>query len=81
MKQTLLLIAVLFRAFDLGFTANGPLPTKQILHDFRVNSSAATTAKIPPALQRPVLSKVFRKYLTDSNKCNPRFEGDLRGSA
>jgi hypothetical protein len=30
--------------------------------------------RIPRETQKNVLSKVFRKYLTDENKCNPNFE-------
>lgn len=42
---------------------------RQILFDFRTEDDA-THAKIAPATQRMVLSKVFRKYLTDANRCN-----------
>jgi len=31
-------------------------------------------APVSPATQRMVLSKVFRKYLTDANRCNSHFE-------
>lgn len=47
---------------------------RQVLFDFRVDDEA-TPVKIAPATQRMVLSKVFRKYLTDPNRCN--FQGDL----
>jgi hypothetical protein len=46
---------------------------KQILHDFRVPQTS-DTPKIPLATQRNVLSKVFRRYLTDESKCNPQFD-------
>jgi len=75
MKQTLLLVSILL-ALSLSVYGQRTAATKQILHDFR-GDSAATATKIPAATQRLVLSKVFRKYLTDGNKCNPRFEGDL----
>jgi hypothetical protein len=42
---------------------------RQVLFDFRVDD-ASTPAKIAPATQKMVLSKVFRRYLTDANKCN-----------
>jgi hypothetical protein len=42
---------------------------RQVLFDFRVEDETKE-AKIAPATQRMVLSKVFRKYLTDANKCN-----------
>jgi len=46
---------------------------KQILFDFRV-AQTSDTPKIPLATQRNVLTKVFRKYLTDESKCNPKFD-------
>ena len=46
---------------------------RQVLFDFRVNHEIAPN-KIAPATQRMVLSKVFRKYLTDANRCNSHFE-------
>jgi len=46
---------------------------KQILFDFRVERTSAPT-KIPLGTQRTVLSRVFRKYLTDEAKCNPQFD-------
>ncbi len=45
----------------------------QILVDFRVARTNAPP-KIPLATQQAVLSKVFRKYLTDEIKCNPQFD-------
>jgi hypothetical protein len=42
---------------------------RQVLLDFRKDSTAVLTT-IPPATQRMVLSKVFRRYLTDESKCN-----------
>ena len=52
-----------------------PLPKKpqQVLFDFRVERTSAPPG-IPIATQRSVLSKVFRKYLTDESKCNPKFD-------
>ena len=46
---------------------------RQLLFDFRVNHEIAPS-KITPATQHMVLSKVFRKYLTDANRCNSHFE-------
>lgn len=51
---------------------------RQILLDFRSDTSMAT-AKISAATQRNVLTKVFRRYLTDESKCNSQF--DASGSA
>src|SRR5215213_6563242 len=42
---------------------------RQVLFDFRVEDES-TPAKITPATQRMVLTKVFRRYLIDTNKCN-----------
>ena len=42
---------------------------RQVLFDFRVDDES-TPAKIAPATQKMVLTKVFRRYLTDANKCN-----------
>jgi hypothetical protein len=46
---------------------------RQVLFDFRVENEV-TPVKIAPATQKMVLSKVFRKYLTDANRCN--FQGN-----
>jgi hypothetical protein len=45
---------------------------RQVLLDFRAERKAAPSA-IPAATQKNVLSKVFRKYLTDDSKCNSQF--------
>ncbi len=42
---------------------------RQVLFDFRTEDEV-TPVKIAPATQRMVLSRVFRRYLTDSNRCN-----------
>ena len=46
---------------------------RQVLFDFRV-ADETKEPKIAPATQKMVLTKVFRRYLTDANKCN--FQGD-----
>ena len=46
---------------------------RQILADFRVDRPMSPV-KIPLATQRSVLSKVFRRYLTDENKCSSQFD-------
>lgn len=46
---------------------------RQLLFDFRVDR-ATSPPKISLATRRTVLSKVFRKYLTDPGKCNPQFD-------
>ncbi|MGH9967285.1 MAG: hypothetical protein ACREBG_05560 [Pyrinomonadaceae bacterium] len=54
-------------------TTPAPPKPKQILFDFRVERRSVPQ-KIPLGTQRTVLSKVFRKYLTDEAKCNPQFD-------
>lgn len=49
-----------------------PAP-KNILFDFR-NERTGAPPRIPLATQKYVISKVFRRYLTDENKCNPDFD-------
>lgn len=42
---------------------------RQVLFDFRVND-VSTPFKVARATERMVLSKLFRKFLTDANRCN-----------
>lgn len=72
MKTIILCLALL----SLVGAAQKPALQKdrQVLFDFRVEDEV-TPAKIAPATQRMVLTKVFRKYLTDANRCN--FQGEL----
>lgn len=51
---------------------------RQVLLDFRLVRNTAD-GKISVATQRTVLSKVFRKYLTDERRCNSQF--DASGSS
>lgn len=46
---------------------------RQVLFDFRKERNAAAP-KISAATQRAVLSKLFRRYLTEQNRCNPNFD-------
>jgi hypothetical protein len=66
MKTIIFLLALISLA-----VAQKPMMQKdrQVLFDFRVDDES-TPAKIAPATQKMVLTKVFRRYLTDSNKCN-----------
>src|SRR6476469_9033839 len=66
----LLLLLMLTTAF-----AHRPATPKQVLVDFRQDETK-TAPKITPATQKFVLSRVFRKYLTDDHKCNPNFDGN-----
>src|SRR5215207_11642038 len=47
---------------------------QQVLFDFRVENEA-TSPKITPVTERMVLSTVFRRYLTDANRCKSEFPG------
>ena len=73
MKTIFLLLA--FVAFVTVAAAQNPTPPKnrELLLDFRVDRKISD-ARIPAATQRNVLSKVFRRYLTDSNRCNSEFD-------
>ncbi|HKU72827.1 MAG TPA: hypothetical protein VJR02_02815 [Pyrinomonadaceae bacterium] len=46
---------------------------RQVLLDFRADRNIPDV-RIPAATQRNVLSKVFRRYLTDSNRCNTEID-------
>jgi hypothetical protein len=46
---------------------------RQVLQDFRIDRKL-NDVRIPAATQRSVLSKVFRRYLTDSNRCNSEID-------
>lgn len=48
--------------------------SKQVLFDFR-QDRAEKSVRITAATQRMVLSKVFRRYLSDENKCSQNFAG------
>jgi hypothetical protein len=48
--------------------------TRELLFDFR-KDSPANEVRIPAATQRSVLTKVFRRYLTDQDKCRSDFAG------
>lgn len=70
MKTIFLLLA--FVAFVGGAAAQqNPILQKerQVLLDFRIDRKFSDV-RIPAATQRSILSKVFRRYLTDSNRCN-----------
>jgi len=59
------------------FTVVAQNPTlqkdRQVLLDFRVDRKISDV-KITAATQRSVLSKVFRRYLTDASRCNAEFD-------
>ena len=68
--KTIPLLLVLFLAVNV--CAQTVKPT--VLFDFR-KDHVNTHAKISAATQRDVLSKVFRRYLTDANRCKSNFDG------
>ena len=53
--------------------AKTPPPQRTVLFDFR-NERANQSPKISAATQRNVLSKVFRRYLSDANRCQSNFD-------
>ena len=71
-----LVLFVLSSAVLLGQKQQQPVIQKgrQVLFDFRQDRTGKP-APITPAMQRLVLSKVFRKYLADENKCGQDFAG------
>ena len=65
--KTLLLLLLAFTPFWQR------QPPRQVLYDFRIEN-VRRLQKISPAIQRDVLSKVFRRYLTDPNRCKAEFD-------
>ena len=57
--------------FAVSAFAQRPKPT--ILFDFR-NNETHPPPKISAATQREVLSRVFRRYLNDANRCKSNFD-------
>ena len=77
MRLTQVCLVLLIAAAGANIQAQqtaGPAAKKigQVLMDFRVNQPV-TSPRIPAATQRTVFSKMFRRYLTDENKCNRDF--------
>ena len=80
-----LMFLILSSAVSLAQRPQQPAMQKdrQVLFDFR-NERTDKSPRIPLATQRMVLSKVFRRYLTDENKCRNDFQpsrDDYLGSA
>ncbi|HLM23534.1 MAG TPA: hypothetical protein VK274_00695 [Pyrinomonadaceae bacterium] len=69
MKPIIFLLIVV--SLTVGQT--GLRKDRQLLVDFR-NDHDSTPFKISQATQRTVLSKVFRRYLTDQNQCKAGFD-------
>lgn len=51
----------------------GAQKNPQVLVDFRVTDNSVPM-KYAPLIQRAVLPKVFKKYLTDANRCKSQFD-------
>ncbi len=70
----LLLLLLLGSVVTAGQRKSAPSTQtgRQVLFDFR-KDRVGGPAKIPAATQRMVLSKVFRRYLTDADKCKRDF--------
>src|SRR5215203_6986073 len=66
-------ILVLLLFTNLAVVQKPAPKNRQILQDFRVDTPYKEL-KVPAATQRNVLSKVFRKYLVDENKCSSQFK-------
>lgn len=70
MTKTILILLVLVSP---AVAQKPPLQTaRQILMDFRKERNTPPP-KIPAATERMVLSKMFRRYLTDQSRCNQNF--------
>jgi len=78
MKQITLPLLVILLSLGLA-PGQKPAPPKQVLHDFRVESGSGLP-KLTATTRKSIISKVFPKYLSDANKCNPRLQGDLEAS-
>jgi hypothetical protein len=71
MKTILLLL--LLATIPLAAQTPKPRPQRSILFDFR-NERTNPPPKISAATERDVLSKVFRRYLSDANRCRSNFD-------
>lgn len=71
MKIIFLLLAIAAPVFAQRPAAQN---NREVLFDFR-KDRPANAVKIPAATQRLVLTKVFRRYLTDQDKCRSEFPG------
>ena len=71
MTKVLLILLLLTASTSIAQTpATG---TKRLLFDFRTGKRNSPP-KIGPGLQKTLLTKIFRRYLTDDSKCKSDFE-------
>jgi hypothetical protein len=66
-------IVFLLIAVSVAVGQTGLRKDRELMMDFRTNNDSAPI-KIAPATQRAVLSKLFRRYLTDANQCKADFD-------
>ena len=66
-----IIFLLIFVSLTVGQT--GLRKDRQLLVDFR-NDHASTPFRITQTTQRTVLSKLFRRYLTDQNQCKADFD-------
>ena len=74
--KTILLLLLLLAFIPVAILAVGQrpqTPQRQVLYDFR-NERTNQSPRISAATQRDVLSKVFRRYLSDANRCQSNFD-------
>lgn len=71
MKTFCLILAIASSVFAQRTPAQ---KTRDVLVDYR-KDRPANAVKISPATQRSVLTKLFRRYLTDQDKCKSDFPG------
>jgi hypothetical protein len=72
---------LLLTAISLGQTSAAA--TKRLLFDFRTEKRTSP-AKVGPGLRKTLLTKVFRRYLTDDSRCKSDFDasgGDYLSAA
>jgi hypothetical protein len=81
-KTTAILLTVLLTCTTLLAQKRDPLRespstrrARQVLFDFRI-TRAPDMRPVPPATQRSVLSRVFRRYLIDESKCSAEVSGN-----
>jgi hypothetical protein len=70
--KTILLLLLAF-VFVVAQRPQRQVPQRAVLYDFR-NERTNPPPKISAATQRDVLSKVFRRYLNDANRCRSNFD-------
>jgi hypothetical protein len=77
MKALPLLLLLFLLSSTILFAQKDSTPLlqkgRQVLHDFR-KQHVQRSPKVTPATQRMVLSKIFRRYLTDDKQCRSDFE-------